>query len=105
MHAEFRGLSVSPLELDGEHAHYASFTVTLANVITDYESESLGPMYILIRQELLHVAASTLPREFQLRSSDDTISNMGGFSESDLAVLTHTLNQDLSNYAVPMSSW
>jgi hypothetical protein len=33
--------------------------------------------------------------------SYDTISNMGGFSESDLAVLIDTLNKDLSEYATP----
>jgi hypothetical protein len=36
-----------------------------------------------------------------LRNSYRTISNMGGFSESDLAVLKNTLNQDLSDYASP----
>jgi hypothetical protein len=34
-----------------------------------------------------------------LRSSYDTISTMGGFSESDIVVLTNTLNQDLFDYA------
>jgi hypothetical protein len=58
--AEFGGVNVPSLELDAEHAHYASFTATLANLIIDYESESLGPMYGLIRQELLHVATYTL---------------------------------------------
>jgi hypothetical protein len=57
--AEFGGLNVPSLELDNEHAHYASFTATLANVITDNESESLGSMYGLIRHELLHVATFT----------------------------------------------
>jgi hypothetical protein len=39
---------------------------------------------------------------FQLRNSYDAISNkMGGFSESVLAVLTNTLNQDLSDYVGP----
>jgi hypothetical protein len=47
--AEFGGLNVPSLELDAEPAHYASFTVTLANLITDYESESLGPLFGLIR--------------------------------------------------------
>jgi hypothetical protein len=55
------GLNVPSLELDAAPAHYASFTATPANLITDYESESLGPMYGLIRQELLNVATSTLP--------------------------------------------
>jgi hypothetical protein len=54
-----------------------------------------------IRKELLHVATSPLPRTVQLRSSYDTISNMGGFPESDLAVLTNTLSQDLSDYVGP----
>jgi hypothetical protein len=57
--AEFRGLSVPSLELDAELVHYASFTTTLASPIIDYESESLGHMYGLIRQELLHVGTST----------------------------------------------
>jgi hypothetical protein len=47
--AEFEGLNVPSLELDAAHAYYASFTATLANMINDYESESLGPMYGLIR--------------------------------------------------------
>jgi hypothetical protein len=34
--AEFGGLNVPSLELDAEHAHYASFTATLASLITDY---------------------------------------------------------------------
>jgi hypothetical protein len=55
-------------------------------------------MYGLIRQELLNVATSNLPWALQLRSSHDTISTMGGSSESDLVVLTNTLNQDLSDY-------
>jgi hypothetical protein len=66
-------------------------------MITDYESESLGPMYGLIRQELLNVATSTLQWAVRLRNSYDTISTMGGFSESDLVVLSDTLNQDLSD--------
>jgi hypothetical protein len=98
---EFGGLNVPSLELDAEHAHYASFTATLANMITDYESESLGPLYGLIRHGLLNVAISTLPWVGQLRNSYDSISTMGGFLESDLAVLTNTLNQNLSDYAGP----
>jgi hypothetical protein len=57
--AEFRGLNVPALELDAKNAHYASFTATLANLITHDESESLGHMYNLIRQELLNVDTST----------------------------------------------
>jgi hypothetical protein len=56
--AEFWGLNVPSLELDVSPPHYASFIATLANVMIDYESESLGPMYGLIRQELLHIATS-----------------------------------------------
>jgi hypothetical protein len=78
MPTEFGGLNVPSLELDLGLAHYASFTTTLANLITDYESESLGHMYSIIRHELLHVANSTLPWAVQLY---DTISNLGGFSE------------------------
>jgi hypothetical protein len=99
--AEFGRLNVPSLELDAEPAHYASFTATLANLITNYKSESLGPMYGLIRQELLNVATSTLPWAVQLRDSYDSISTMGGFSESDLVVLTSTLNQNLSEIAGP----
>jgi hypothetical protein len=73
----------------------------LANLISDYESESLGPMYGLIRQVVSHVATSTLPWAVQLRNSYDTISNMGGFSESDLVVLTNTLDKDLSDSDEP----
>jgi hypothetical protein len=42
--AEFGGLNVLSLELDVEPLHYASLTATLANLIIDYVSESLGPM-------------------------------------------------------------
>jgi hypothetical protein len=70
-------------------------------MIIDYESESLGPLYGLIRQELLNVATSTLPWAVQLRDLYDSISTMGGFSESDLVVLTNTLNQYLSDYVGP----
>jgi hypothetical protein len=65
-------------------------------------------MYDLIRQELLYACTYTLPWAVQLRSLYDTISNMGGVSESDIAVLTNTLNQELSDYVDmlgPMSSW
>jgi hypothetical protein len=58
-------------------------------------------MYGFIRPELLHIAISTLPWAVQLRGSYDTISSTGGFSESDLVVLTNTLNQDLSCYDGP----
>jgi hypothetical protein len=61
-------------------------------MINDFKSESLDPMYGHIRQELLHVATSTLPRAVQLRGSYDTISNMGELSESSLVVLTNSLN-------------
>jgi hypothetical protein len=33
---------VPSLSLDVEHTHYASFDATLANLITEYDSESLG---------------------------------------------------------------
>jgi hypothetical protein len=95
------GINVPSFELDAELAHYASFTATLVNMISDHESESLGPLYGLIRQELLNVATSTLPWAVQLRNSYDSISTMGGFSESDLVVLTNTLNKDHSDYAGP----
>jgi nucleoside phosphorylase len=52
-------------------------------------------------QELLHVAIATLPRAIQLRNSYDTVSNIDEISESDLAVLTNTLNQYLSDYDGP----
>jgi hypothetical protein len=42
--AEFGGLNVPSLELDAEHAHYASYTATFANVIIDYEPEP----YVLV---------------------------------------------------------
>jgi hypothetical protein len=95
--AEFGGLNVPSLELDAEHAHYASFIATLANLTTDHESLSLGPWYGLIRQEVLNVATSTLPWAVQLRNSYDSISTVGGILESDLVVLTNTRNQDLSD--------
>jgi hypothetical protein len=100
--SEFGGLNnAQSLELDAEPAQYASFTATLAHLITQCESESLGHMYGLIRQELPHVSTSTLPWAVQSRTLYDTIFTMGGFSESDLVVLTNPLNQDLSDYAGP----
>jgi hypothetical protein len=99
--AGFGGLNVPSLELDAAIAHYASFTATLANLVTDYEIKWLGPMYGLIRQELLNVATSTLPWAVQLCSSYDTISTMGGFSESVIEVLSYPINQDVSDYVGP----
>jgi hypothetical protein len=58
-------------------------------------------MYGLIRQELLSAATSILPWAVQLRNSYYTISTMGGLSESDLVVLSNTLNQDLSDCVGP----
>jgi hypothetical protein len=101
MSAEFEGLNVQSLELDAKYVHYASFIATLINMNFDYESESLGLMYGLIRQELLYVVASTFPWAVQLCSSYDTVSNMGGFSESDLVVLTNTVKQYLFDYVGP----
>jgi hypothetical protein len=46
--AKFGGLNVPSLELDAELAHYASLNATLANLIIDYGSESLDPMYGLM---------------------------------------------------------
>jgi hypothetical protein len=69
--AKFGGLNMPSLELDNDLAHYSSFSTTLANLIIEYESESLGPMYDLIRQEVINVAPSTLPWAVQLRSSYD----------------------------------
>jgi hypothetical protein len=96
MSAEFEGL-----ELDVERVHFASFNATLANMIIGYASESLVLMCGPIPEELLHIATYTLPWAVQLRNSYGTIFNMGGFLESDLAVLTIILNQYLSNYAGP----
>jgi hypothetical protein len=42
---QFVDLNVPPLAIDEEHAHYASFDATLAKFLTNYEFESLGPMY------------------------------------------------------------
>jgi hypothetical protein len=47
---EFGRLNVSSLELDDEHAHYVAFIATFAYVNTNYESESLGNVYGLVRQ-------------------------------------------------------
>jgi hypothetical protein len=58
-------------------------------------------MYGLIRQEILNVATSTSPWAVQLRSSYNLISNVGGFSELDLVVLSNTLNQELFDYVGP----
>jgi hypothetical protein len=38
---------------------------------------------------------------FQLPTSYDTMSTMGGFSKSDLVVLTNPLNRELSDYVGP----
>jgi hypothetical protein len=46
---QFGGLNAPSLEFDAEFAHWSSFTATLANLIIDCESESLGPMYIPCR--------------------------------------------------------
>jgi hypothetical protein len=46
-------------------------------------------------------AISALQWAIKLRNTYDTISIMGGFSKSDLVVLTNTLNQDLSDYDGP----
>jgi hypothetical protein len=63
-------------------------------------------MYGFIRYELLKVATSTSRWAVQLRSSYDTNSNIGGFSESNIVVLTNTLIQELSNIMLgPMSGW
>jgi hypothetical protein len=104
--AEFGGLNILSLELDVEPAHYASFTATLAKLITYYESESLDPLYGLVRQaKLVNIATSTLPWAVQLRNSYDKISTMGGFSESDLVVLTNTQTKTFPIMLAPMSSW
>jgi hypothetical protein len=58
-------------------------------------------MYGHIRQELHSVATSTLPWAVELHNPYHAISNMGGISESDLAVLSITLKQDFSDYAGP----
>jgi hypothetical protein len=47
------------------------------------------------------VATSTVPWAVQLRNSYDSISTMGRFPESDLVVLTNTMNQDLYDYGEP----
>jgi hypothetical protein len=70
-------------------------------MINDYESESLGTMYGLIRQELVNVTTSIVPWSVQLRRSYDTITIMGGFSESDL-LATSTLNQNISDNVRPL---
>jgi hypothetical protein len=51
---------------------------------------------------MLHVTNYTLPWAVELRNSYDTISNTGGLSELDLAMLTNTLlNQDHSGHVGP----
>jgi hypothetical protein len=84
---EFGGLMYCP---PSSTLNYASFNATLANMNTDGESESLGSMCGLVRQELLNVAISTLPWAVQLRNLHGTISSMGGFSKLDLVVFTKT---------------
>jgi hypothetical protein len=48
-----------------------------------------------------YLATRDVAARVQLRCSYDTISNTGGFSESDIVVLTNTLNRDLSDYDGP----
>jgi hypothetical protein len=67
---ELGGLNAPSLELDAKHTHYyASFNANRVNLITNYESDSLGPMYGLIHNnELFHVATSTKPWAVQMRA-------------------------------------
>jgi hypothetical protein len=44
MPVDFGGIYGPSLELDDERAHYASLKSVLANLIIDYETESLGLM-------------------------------------------------------------
>jgi hypothetical protein len=104
MPVELGGLNVPSFELNVEPPPYAQFIVTLANVMNDYESESLGPMYGLIRKN--YCMLLLLPYfglwAVQSLNSYDTISNMGRFSELELAVLmTSALNQYLSDFVGP----
>jgi hypothetical protein len=96
--AELRVLNVPSPRIDIEHAHYASFN---ASLIIDCESESLGPLYGIIRREVRNVATSTSPWAVQLRASYATISGTCGFSDVDLAVFATTLDQDLTDYVSP----
>jgi hypothetical protein len=97
--AEFGGLNAPSLALDDELAHYASFDATIACLITThYESESLGPLYGIIRHELQNVATSALIWAVKLRASYATVSRTGRFSYADLAVLATILDQDLPDY-------
>jgi hypothetical protein len=91
-------LNVPSPRIDIEHAHYASFNATLANLIIDCESESVSPLYGIIRREVHNVATSTLPWAVQLRASYATISRTCGFSDVDLAVSATTLDHDLTDY-------
>jgi hypothetical protein len=43
---DFGGLNVASLALDVEPSQYASFDATLASLITHYESESVGPLFV-----------------------------------------------------------
>jgi hypothetical protein len=70
-------------------------------VTNDNEPESLGAMYGLIREELLHVTTSTLPWAVHLRNLYDLISNMGECLETDIVVLTSALSKDLPDYNGP----
>jgi hypothetical protein len=89
---------VPALALDAEPTHYASYDATLANLITDYESEAQGPLYGSIRQELLIAATSAIAGAVRLRASYDSISCTRCFSDSDLAVIASTHGQELSDY-------
>jgi hypothetical protein len=68
--AEFGGLDVPSFAIDVEPTHYASFDATLAIHIIDCKSESLGPLYGIIRRRLHDVATSTLPWAVQFQARD-----------------------------------
>jgi hypothetical protein len=89
---------VPSLALDVELAHYASFDAILANLTTDYESESLGPLYGIIRHEPHNVTISSFPWAVQMRASYAIVSRTGGFSDVDLAVQACILDQGLPDY-------
>jgi hypothetical protein len=65
--------------------------------------EDIQKKYHCIRRKnrIVNVATSTSPWAVQLSSSYDTISTMGGFSQSDLVVFKNTLHQDLFDYVGP----
>jgi hypothetical protein len=97
--AEFGGFNVPSLEMEANSAHYASFTATLANLISDYEDASLGALYGMLCTELKNVAFSSNTWAVQLRAAWAEVAKTGGgFTVPELETVSATVNQDVHQY-------